>query len=128
MSGKRVAQGELVQTKKKGSGAVWIALGIVAALLVGGMAAMCIYASGYDKVFPGVTLGDRSLAGLSQDQLRQTLTTDALLSGEVTITAGGEELGRRTQKELGAYIDSKDLADAAWAVGRAEGVLGWFRT
>lgn len=127
MSGKRVAQGELAQTKKKGSGAVWIALGIVAALLVGGMAGLCAYAASYDKVFPGVTLGDRSLSGLSQDQLRQTLTTDALLSGEVTITAGGEELGRRTQKELGAYIDGDALSGAAWQVGREEGALGWVK-
>lgn len=127
MSGKRVAQGELAQTKKKGSGAVWIALGIVAALLVGGMAGLCVYAASYDKVFPGVTLGDRSLSGLSQDQLRQTLTTDALLSGEVTITAGGEELGRRTQKELGAYIDGDALSGAAWQVGREEGALGWVK-
>lgn len=127
MSGKRVAQGELAQTKKKGSGAVWIALGIVAALLVGGMAGLCAYAAGYDKVFPGVTLGDRSLSGLSQDQLRQTLTTDALLSGEVTITAGGEELGRRTQKELGAYINGEALSEAAWRAGREEGALGWVK-
>lgn len=127
MSGKRVAQGELAQTKKKGSGAVWIALGIVATLLVGGMAGLCAYAASYDKVFPGVTLGDRSLSGLSQDQLRQTLTTDALLSGEVTITAGGEELGRRTQKELGAYIDGDALSGAAWQVGREEGALGWVK-
>lgn len=127
MSGKRVAQGDLAQTKKKGSGAAWIALGIVAALLVGGMAGLCAYAASYDKVFPGVTLGDRSLSGLSQDQLRQTLTTDALLSGEVTITAGGEELGRRTQKELGAYIDGSALSGAAWRVGREEGTLGWVK-
>lgn len=127
MSGKRVAQGELAQTRKKGSGAVWIALGIVAALLVGGMAGLCAYAASYDRVFPGVTLGDRSLSGLSQDQLRQTLTTDALLSGEVTITAGGEELGRRTQKELGAYINGEALSGAAWRVGREEGTLGWVK-
>lgn len=127
MSGKRVAQGELAQTKKRGSGAVWIALGITAALLVGGMAGLCAYAAGYDRVVPGVTLGDRSLAGLSQNQLRQTLTTDALLSGEVTITAGGEELGRRTQQELGAYIDGGALSGAAWRVGREEGALGWVK-
>ena len=106
MSGKRVAPGEMPQTKRKGSGAVGIALGITAALLVGGMAALCFYAASYDRVFPGVTLGDRSLSGLSQNQLRQTLTADSLLSGEVVLTAGGEELGRRTQKELGAYINS----------------------
>ena len=91
MSGKRVAPGEMPQTKRKGSGAVGIALGITAALLVGGMAALCFYAASYDRVFPGVTLGDRSLSGLSQNQLRQTLTADSLLSGEVVLTAGGEE-------------------------------------
>ncbi|MDE6931457.1 MAG: VanW family protein [Oscillospiraceae bacterium] len=127
MSGKRVAQGELAQTRKKGSGAVWIALGLTAALLLGGMAAMCFYAAGYDKVFPGVTLGDRSLSGLTQDELRQTLTADALLSGEVVITADGEELGRRTQKELGAYIKEDSLAGTAWSVGREEGGMGWVK-
>lgn len=127
MSGKRVAQGELAQTRKKGSGAVWIALGLTAALLLGGMAAMCFYAASYDKVFPGVTLGDRSLSGLTQDELRQTLTADALLSGEVVITAGGEELGRRTQKELGAYIKEDSLAGTAWSVGREEGGMGWVK-
>jgi len=115
------------QTKRKGSGAVGIALGITAALLVGGMAALCFYAASYDRVFPGVTLGDRSLSGLSQNQLRQTLTADSLLSGEVVLTAGGEELGRRTQKELGAYINSESLAGAAWSVGREEGGLGWIK-
>ena len=127
MSGKRVAPGEMPQTKRKGSGAVGIALGITAALLVGGMAALCFYAASYDRVFPGVTLGDRSLSGLSQNQLRQTLTADSLLSGEVVLTAGGEELGRRTQKELGAYINSESLAGAAWSVGREEGGLGWIK-
>lgn len=127
MSGKRVAQGELAQTRKKGSGAVWIALGLTAALLLGGMAAMCFYAASYDKVFPGVTLGDRSLSGLTQDELRQTLTADALLSGEVVITADGEELGRRTQKELGAYIKEDSLAGTAWSVGREEGGMGWVK-
>lgn len=127
MSGKRVAQGELAQTRKKGSGAVWIALGLTAALLLGGMAAVCFYAASYDKVFPGVTLGDRSLSGLTQDELRQTLTADALLSGEVVITADGEELGRRTQKELGAYIKEDSLAGTAWSVGREEGGMGWVK-
>ncbi len=127
MSGKRVAPGEMPQTKRKGSGAVGIALGITAALLVGGMAALCFYAASYDRVFPGVTLGDRSLSGLSQNQLRQTLTADSLLSGEVVLTAGGEELDRRTQKELGAYINSESLAGAAWSVGREEGGLGWIK-
>ena len=127
MAGRRVAQGESVQTRKKGSKAGWIALGIVAALLIGGTAGFCAYANGYDKVFPGVSVGDRSLAGLSQKQLDQLLTTDSLLTGEVVITSNGGELGRYTQRELGAYVDGGALADAAWSVGREEGGLGWLK-
>ena len=113
MAGKRVALGEPVQTMKKGSKAGWIALGIAAALVVCGIAGFCAYAGGYDKVFPGVTLGDKDLSGLTQQQLRQSVTPDELLSGQVTVTAGGEELGERTQRELGAYVDGGSLADAA---------------
>lgn len=127
MAGKRVALGEPVQTMKKGSKAGWIALGIAAALVVCGIAGFCAYAGGYDKVFPGVTLGDKDLSGLTQQQLRQSVTPDELLSGQVTVTAGGEELGERTQRELGAYVDGGSLADAAWRVGREEGALGWLK-
>ena len=127
MAGKRVALGESVQTIKKGSKAGWIALGIAAALVVCGVAGFCAYAGGYDKVFPGVTLGDKDLSGLTQQQLRQSVTPDELLSGQVTVTAGGEELGERTQRELGAYVDGGSLADAAWRVGREEGALGWLQ-
>ena len=31
-----------------------------------GIAGFCAYAGGYDKVFPGVTLGDKDLSGLTQ--------------------------------------------------------------
>ena len=128
MAGRRVSQEESVTTRKKsGSKAGWIILGVVAAMLIGGTAGICAYANSYDKVFPGVSLGDRNLSGLSQKQLEQLLTTDSLLAGEVVITAGGEELGRYTQRELGAYIDGGALVDAAWSVGREEGGLGWFR-
>ncbi|MDE7220336.1 MAG: VanW family protein [Oscillospiraceae bacterium] len=128
MAGKRVAQGEPVQMKEKRSKAGWIAAGIaIAALLAAGIAVFCAYTGGYDKVFPGVMLGDRDLSGLSQQQLRQTVSADALLSGRVTIAAGGEELDKRTQRELGAYIDSGSLTDAIWRVGREEGSLSWLK-
>lgn len=129
MAGRRVAQGEPARARRKtgGSHAGLIVLGIVAALLVGGTAGLCVYANSYDKVFPGVSLGDRKLSGLSLNQLEQLLTTDSLLAGEVVIEDDGEELGRYTQKELGAYIDGEALVDAVWSVGREEGGLGWFK-
>ena len=136
MEGRRVAQsdfdfdyavGPQNGRKKKSSKAGWIALGVVAALLVGGVAGLGIYANGYDRVFPGVMLGEQSLAGRTQEELAAYLSSDDLLSGQVSVTADGEDLGRRTQEELGAYIDSDKLADAAWSVGREEGALGWFQ-
>lgn len=127
MSGKRVAPAGGTQTVQKKSKAVWIALGLIAALVVGGTAGFCAYTGGYDKVFPGVMLGERELAGLTQEELRQTVSADALLSGRVTITADGEELDQRTQRELGAYVDEESIADAAWSVGREEGPSGWLK-
>ena len=127
MSGKRVAPAGGTQTVQKKSKAVWIALGLIAALVIGGTAGFCAYTGGYDKVFPGVMLGERELAGLTQEELRQTVSADALLSGRVTITADGEELDQRTQRELGAYVDEESIADAAWSVGREEGPSGWLK-
>ena len=128
MAGRRVAQEEPMRTRNKsGSNAALIVLGLVAALLVGGTAGLCAYADSYEKVFPGVSLGDRNLSGLSLTQLKQLLTNDSLLAGEVVIDNGGEELGRYTQQELGAYIDGDALADAAWSVGREEGGASWLK-
>ncbi|MDE7053880.1 MAG: VanW family protein [Oscillospiraceae bacterium] len=127
MAGRRVAPDAPAQTRTKGSKAGWIALGLIAALLVAGAAGLCVYANQYDKVFPGVSLGERDLSGMTEQQLRKELTVGGLLSGEVSITAAGEELGRYTQEDLGAYIDGGKLADAAWDVGREEGGIGWLK-
>ena len=127
MAGRRVAPDAPAQTRTKGSRAGWIALGLIAALLVAGAAGLCVYANQYDKVFPGVSLGEQDLSGMTEQQLRKELTAGGLLSGEVSITAAGEELGRYTQEELGAYIDGGKLADEAWGVGREEGGMGWLK-
>jgi len=135
MAGKRVARSdvdllgydpkEMIPKKKKPVG--WIAFGVIAALFVGGAAALGMYANSYDRVFPGVTLGEESLAGYTQKQLTAYLTSDELLSGQVSVTADGEDLGQYTQRKLGAYIDSNKLENSAWSVGREEGTLGWFK-
>jgi len=135
MTGKRIAPSnvdvlgydpkEMIPKKKKPVG--WIVFGVIAALLAGGAAALGIYANSYDRVFPGVTLGEESLEGYTRKQLAAYLSSDELLSGQVSVTAGGENLGQYAQRELGAYIDTDRLEDAAWSVGREEGALGWFR-
>ena len=130
MAGKRVAQEEQTRRaprKKGGSSTGLIVLGVVAALLVGGIAGFCAYTGNYDKVFPGVMLGEEDLSGLTEEELRRTVSADTLLSGRVTVTADGETLGVRTQKELGAYVQEEAIADAAWGVGREEGVVGWLK-
>ena len=127
MAGRRVAQDAQIQTKKKSSKAGWIALGLIAALIIGGIAGFCVYTNTYDKVFPGIMLGETDLTGLTRQELQQSVSAETLLSGMVTITADGEELGRRTHRELGAYIDSASLIDAIWNIGREEGPSGWLK-
>ena len=139
MEGRRAAQpsqafldewGITPKEQKRSSGAGWVVLGIVgitAALVVGGIAGLGMYVNHYDRVFPGVTLGEESLAGYTREELEAHLASGDLLAGQVSFTADGETLDSRTQQELGAYIESGRLADAAWAVGREEGASGWFR-
>lgn len=130
MTGRRVASPEAAQVVRRRSGGGLAMLGVAAALIVGCAAltaGFCAYADSYDKVFPGVTLGNEDLSGLSREELETLVTADTFLSGSVAITAGGEELGRRTQRELGAYINSGKLAEAAWRVGREEGGMGWLK-
>lgn len=129
MDGKRVSQQELLEQTKRNRGgkAGWIAAAAAAGLLIAAAAGLCAYAGSYQQVFPGVQLGEESLEGLSREELAERVSPDALLSGEVTITANGLELGTYTQKELGAQVEAEELADAAWRIGREEGALGWLK-
>ena len=129
MDGRRVAQSEILeQTKTRTSGrGGWIALALAAVLVIGGAAGLGVYANGYDRVFPGVTMGDAELSGLSYQELDAHLPTAQLLEREVSVSADGLELGRYTQGQLGAQVDRAALRDAIWAVGREEGALGWVK-
>ena len=129
MDGKRVSQQEVLEQTRRNTGgkAGWIAAAVAAGLLVAAAAGLCAYAGSYQQVFPGVQLGEESLEGLSREELAERVSPDALLSGEVIISANGLELGTYTQKELGAQVETEELADAAWRIGREEGVLGWLK-
>lgn len=142
MSGKRVAKPNsapqvvetaaagaetAVLTKKKNLKALWIALAAAAAVLLVAVVVVCVYANGYGQVFPGVTLDGEKLSGLSRSELENVISPEKLLRGTVTITAGGQELGAYTQRELGAEIDQTALIDEVWGVGRREGALGWLK-
>ena len=127
MAGRRVVQGAEVQTKRKSSKAGWVAFGLIAALIIGGIAGFCVYTNAYDKVFPGIMLGEEDLSGLTRQELEENVSAETLLSSAVTITADGEELGQRTHRQLGAYIDSETLIDTIWNIGREEGPAGWLK-
>lgn len=127
MEGKRLAQSEVIIKPEKRSKTGWIVLGAVVVLLAGAAAAFCAYANSYGGVFPGVSIGGQEFSGSTREELDAFLASDALLSGTVAISADGEALGEYTQRELGAYLDEKSLGDAAWAIGREEGALGWLK-
>ena len=127
MEGRRVAQAEAAKMKKRGRSWGWIAGAAVAGLLTGGILGFGLYANGYESVFPGVTVGEEALGGLTREEAGAVLSSEALLGDSVTVTADGETLGTFTPAQLGASIDKEGLEDAAWSVGREEGASGWVK-
>ena len=92
MGGKRVAAAEAgaEQKQKKTHKAAWITLAVIAALLVGGAAGLCVWANGYSGVFPGVTIADIPLENQSLEQAEATLEAglmERVDTGSVTVTA-----------------------------------------
>lgn len=126
MNGKRTAPLEKETAPKSGKWG-WIAAAAIAGVLTGAVLGFGFYADNYEGVFPGVTVGETDLSGLTRAELTGSLETDHLLSGAVTIAAAGENLGTYGQNELGAVVDRQALSDDAWSVGREPGFFGWFR-
>lgn len=128
MGGKRVAQPETGQKKRRAG--LWIALAAAAAVCVGLVLGVCFYAAGYDAVFPGVSLAEVPLGGLSREAAEVRLE-EALPAwvdgGSITVSAGQTTLGTYPRSQLGAYAVAGEAAGAAWAVGRESGPLGWLR-
>ncbi len=128
MTGKQTAHSGAVDQKKRTASKIALIAGAaLAGVLTGCALGLGFYASSYGGVFPGVAVGEVELAGLSYEELDQVLPADQLFQGVVTITADGQELGRYTQTQLGAEVDKTALLNAAWAVGREPGPLGWLK-
>lgn len=98
-------------------------------LAVGGAAGLGVYANHfYEGVFPGVTIADIPLQGLSltgaQNTLEQQLGAQ-LENTTVTVSACGEILGSFNQRELGAKAHAAEAALTAYNIGREKGASGW---
>lgn len=130
MEGKRVAQVEAGTQQKRPHRAAWIMIAVVAALLIGGTVGLCVYAGSYSGVFPGVTMAGVPLSGQDPAQAEASLAAalpDWIDRDAVSITADGEDLGVYELSQLGAYAVPGEAAQAAYAVGRESGVLGWLK-
>lgn len=129
MEGKRIPQPETGGEAKKRLPIAGIIAAVLAALLLGAAAGLCLYAGSYDKIFPGVLVGPVDLGGRSRDQAQAMLETrmDQLTDPYTyTITADGRELGTYAPSQLGGYTIAQELADQAWSVGRTGGFTGFF--
>lgn len=129
MEGKRVPQPETGGEAKKRLPIAGIIAAVLAALLLGTVAGLCLYAGSYDKIFPGVTVGPVDLGGQDVEKAQGILSArmDELTDPyTITITADGKELGQYTPSQLGGYTNAEELAAQAYAVGRASGPLGFF--
>ncbi|MBR3703953.1 MAG: VanW family protein, partial [Oscillospiraceae bacterium] len=128
-TGKRVAQPEYNDGLGFFGKAALALLITIIVLAVGGAAGLGVYANHfYEGVFPGVTIADIPLQGLSltgaQNTLEQQLGAQ-LENTTVTVSACGEILGSFNQRELGAKAHAAEAALTAYNIGREKGASGW---
>ena len=129
MEGKRIPQPETGGEAKKRLPIAGIIAAVLAALLLGAAAGLCLYAGSYDKIFPGVLVGPVDLGGQDVEKAQSILSArmDELTDPyTITVTADGKELGQYTPSQLGGYTNAEELAAQAYAVGRTSGPLGFF--
>lgn len=129
MEGKRISQPETGGEAKKRLPIAGIIAAVLAALLLGAAAGLCLYAGSYDKIFPGVLVGPVDLGGQDVEKAQSILSArmDELTDPyTITVTADGKELGQYTPSQLGGYTNAEELAAQAYAVGRTSGPLGFF--
>ena len=103
MGGKRVAQPEAGQKKRRTG--LWIALTATAAVCLGLVLGVCFYADGYDAVFPGVSMAEIPLAGLSREAAEVRLEEELpawVDGGSITVSASQLPLGTYPRSQLGA--------------------------
>ncbi|MBR3704535.1 MAG: VanW family protein [Oscillospiraceae bacterium] len=128
-AGKRVAQAEYNDGLGFFGKAALVILITIIVLAVGGAAGLGVYANHfYEGVFPGVTIADIPLQGLSLTAAQNTLEKQLgaqLENTTVTVSACGEILGSFNQRELGAKAHAAEAALNAYHVGREEGASGW---
>ena len=127
MDGKRIAKPE---NDGIGAGkAALIALALTIVLAAGAVAGLGFYANEiYEGIFPGVSMAGISLEGKSFDEARAVLDTTLqkrLSASVVTITAQEETIGMYDMATLGAYAETGEAVQDAWAVGHEEGFSGW---
>ena len=129
MEGKRVIQPDTGEETRRRLPLAGIIAAVLAALLLGAALGLCLYAGGYDRIFPGVSVGDVDLGGLDRETAQGILSArihDLADAYTITITADGRELGTYTPSQLGGTTDVQELADQAFAVGRSGAAAGFF--
>ena len=128
MDGKRVA----VKDKPKShvGKILGITFGAAAGAALAAALGLCIYAGQFSGIFPGVTVADTDLCHLDAQAAQQKLSEALPLwldRDTVSVVADGEELLTAHPSELGVTVDPAAESQAAMAVGREPGVLGWLK-
>ena len=93
MEGKRIPQPETGAEAKKRLPIAGIIAAVLAALLLGTAAGLCLYAGSYDKIFPGVLVGPVDLGGQDVEKAQGILSArmDELAEREKSVEASLKE-------------------------------------
>ena len=102
--------------KKKGKIA-WLVVGITAAVLVAGCAAVCGVAATSDTMLRGTSVLGLDMSGLTREEAQTLWESESrrvLANTRIPLLMEGEELGAASLTGLGVTVSPQQAADAAW--------------
>ena len=118
--------GSRLEKPKKKRKAVWITLGVIAAVLVGGCAAVIAVAATSDTIFNDTSVLGVELGGLTKEEAQgrwEARLRTVVDSTKIPLMMDGEELGQVSLRELGVSATAEDVAEAAYQAGRDENIF-----
>ena len=122
MTGKR----EMVEEAAKSSKA-WL-IPVIAVAAVGlGFGGVCAVTAMSDAIFPNTYIAGENVGGMSVSEAAEALNpklTKLRAVGKVEFYIDEEKIGEAGYADLGMKLDAQKNAEAAYEVGRGDGIVG----
>jgi vancomycin resistance protein YoaR len=96
----------------------FVGLALIACLLLVGVVAFVFLAGGGDKISSGVSIGSVDVGGMTKDEARKTVQSDASATFQKISFGTGEDGFSISGDDLGVSVNAASAVDEAYSIGR----------